>query len=324
MVHEGSLADAVDTYVTGPLGMDDSSFVVGDPERLAVPYADGDPRAVRMGEPHRVDDLVFSPVRAFDERSLSRAVAAWSAPPATSCASWRPGDWVERRSSLRHRRGSFPQPGGRPAGAGRAGLGVRVHLRGAARPATSGSPSSAGTLSWGGVYGHTWFLDRAAALSMVSLTNTALEGNTGASAMTFEPRSTPALAQPCETASGLAAGSRGRAVKRTSGGGPRGLASCVERFVGRTRVGRGQRGWDAGPDGERARRGPEAWWTGLLKRWRRFESCRGHELDQRLFQRVTAVTVSRAAPVPPVSHHGGTTPPLGRTLRRLDRDQSDR
>ena len=70
MVHEGSLADAVDTYVTGPLGMDDSSFVVGDPERLAVPYADGDPRAVRMGEPHRVDDLVFSPARAFDERSF--------------------------------------------------------------------------------------------------------------------------------------------------------------------------------------------------------------------------------------------------------------
>ena len=70
VVHGSSLADAVATYVTGPLGMRDSAFVVREPARLAVPYADGNPRAVRMGEPHRVEEVVFSPARAFDQGSF--------------------------------------------------------------------------------------------------------------------------------------------------------------------------------------------------------------------------------------------------------------
>ena len=40
-------------------------------------------------------------------------------------------------------------------------------------------PSSAGTLQWGGVYGHSWFIDPAAGLTVVALTNTALEGCLG-------------------------------------------------------------------------------------------------------------------------------------------------
>lgn len=181
MVHEGSLADAVDTYVTGPLGMDDSSFVVGDPERLAVPYADGDPRAVRMGEPHRVDDLVFSPARAFDERSFQSGgggMVGTAGDFMRFLETWRLGgapiltaDTVEEASrnqvgGLRER----DEPGW--------GFGFISGVL--LDPQRASSPSSAGTLSWGGVYGHTWFLDRAAALSMVSLTNTALEGNSGA------------------------------------------------------------------------------------------------------------------------------------------------
>jgi CubicO group peptidase (beta-lactamase class C family) len=43
----------------------------------------------------------------------------------------------------------------------------------------AGSPAHAGTLSWGGVYGHSWFHDTAAELSVVGLTNTALEGCMG-------------------------------------------------------------------------------------------------------------------------------------------------
>ena len=66
----GSLADAISEYVTGPLGMGDTAFAVRDPARLAVPYADGAPRAVRMTEPCVVQDLTFSPARAFDERSF--------------------------------------------------------------------------------------------------------------------------------------------------------------------------------------------------------------------------------------------------------------
>ena len=44
----------------------------------------------------------------------------------------------------------------------------------------AGSPAREGTLSWGGVYGHSWFQDPVTGLSVVGLTNTALEGCMGA------------------------------------------------------------------------------------------------------------------------------------------------
>src|SRR5215204_6337520 len=46
-------------------------------------------------------------------------------------------------------------------------------------PERAESPASAGTLSWGGVYGHSWFQDPVAELSVVGLTNTAVEGCMG-------------------------------------------------------------------------------------------------------------------------------------------------
>lgn len=44
----------------------------------------------------------------------------------------------------------------------------------------AGSPAAAGMLEWGGVYGHSWFVDPVCGLSVVALTNTALEGCMGA------------------------------------------------------------------------------------------------------------------------------------------------
>ena len=41
------------------------------------------------------------------------------------------------------------------------------------------TPQQAGTLTWGGVYGHSWFFDPQAQLSVVILTNTAFEGTCG-------------------------------------------------------------------------------------------------------------------------------------------------
>jgi CubicO group peptidase (beta-lactamase class C family) len=46
-------------------------------------------------------------------------------------------------------------------------------------PAAAQSPQSPGTFGWGGVWGHTWFVDPVRRLSVVSLTNTALEGMMG-------------------------------------------------------------------------------------------------------------------------------------------------
>jgi CubicO group peptidase (beta-lactamase class C family) len=55
----------------------------------------------------------------------------------------------------------------------------------------AGSPAHPGTLSWGGVYGHSWFQDPVAELSVVGLTKTALEGCTGLFLPMARPLSTP-------------------------------------------------------------------------------------------------------------------------------------
>jgi CubicO group peptidase (beta-lactamase class C family) len=46
-------------------------------------------------------------------------------------------------------------------------------------PKAALTPQSVGTFGWGGVWGHSWFIDPAKRLSVVSLTNTALEGMMG-------------------------------------------------------------------------------------------------------------------------------------------------
>jgi CubicO group peptidase (beta-lactamase class C family) len=46
-------------------------------------------------------------------------------------------------------------------------------------PQAAQSPQSAGTMSWGGAYGHSWFIDPTRRLTVVSLTNTAIEGMAG-------------------------------------------------------------------------------------------------------------------------------------------------
>jgi CubicO group peptidase (beta-lactamase class C family) len=46
-------------------------------------------------------------------------------------------------------------------------------------PALAATPQARGTIQWGGVYGHSWFVDRANSLTLVALTNTAFEGMIG-------------------------------------------------------------------------------------------------------------------------------------------------
>jgi CubicO group peptidase (beta-lactamase class C family) len=46
-------------------------------------------------------------------------------------------------------------------------------------PAVMKTPQRAGTVEWGGVYGHNWFFDPSMALTVVSLTNTTWEGVEG-------------------------------------------------------------------------------------------------------------------------------------------------
>jgi len=179
-VRGGSLADAVSAYVTGPLAMIDTAFTVREPARLAVPYADGSPRAVRMAEPHTVDDWTFSPARAFSDGSFQSGGVGMVGTAGdfmtfleairTGGASVLTRDTVTRASAnqvgrLRHEEAP--------------GWGFGFLSAVLTDPRQAQLPSSAGTLQWGGVYGHSWFIDPAAGFTVVALTNTALEGCLG-------------------------------------------------------------------------------------------------------------------------------------------------
>ena len=178
-----SLPDVVRCFVTTPLEMSDTGFAVTDPSRLAVPYADGSPSPVRMGILESVKlgygpgSIRFAPSRVFDPLSY----------PSGGCGMvGTAADFSKFLEALRT--GGSPilslqsvraittdRTGGLGPGPGIAfGFGLSVITD----PAQALTPQSAGTFAWGGVYGHSWFVDPAKRLTVVVLTNTAVEGMT--------------------------------------------------------------------------------------------------------------------------------------------------
>jgi CubicO group peptidase (beta-lactamase class C family) len=179
-----SLPEAVSRLVTAPLAMTDTGFAVTDTSRLVVPYADGSPGPKRMGELERVKMaygpgfIHFAPSRVFDQRSY----------PSGGCGMVGTGDDFWRFLKALHEGGSpilstpsvtamtTDQTGGQGSGPGTAfGFGLSVITD----SALAQTPQSAGTFTWGGVYGHSWFVDPAKGLTVVALTNTAVEGVSG-------------------------------------------------------------------------------------------------------------------------------------------------
>jgi CubicO group peptidase (beta-lactamase class C family) len=185
-VHGGTLASAVAKYVTGPLGMKDTGFAVTDRARLAVPYADGPPGLRPMGDPERVVGLdgsvtVFSPSRIFNPKAFQSggAGAVGSASDIlTFLEALRIGggpillpQTVEM--ATRNQVGDLPR---RPHDAGQ-----RFGFLGAVLddPAAARSPQARGTFRWGGVYGHDWSVDPANGITILSMSNTPVEGCNG-------------------------------------------------------------------------------------------------------------------------------------------------
>ncbi|MDP9582302.1 UNVERIFIED_ORG: CubicO group peptidase (beta-lactamase class C family) [Burkholderia contaminans] len=180
------LGEAVAALVTTPLGMTDTAFFSHDAARFATPYVSTPVAPRRMAD----DDLApvydgtvgirFAPARAFD-------AAAWPSGGAgmvgtardcltlldtlrTGRDGWLERRWIDEMSRLQPGANDLPDAPGFGFG-----LGFSV-LR---DPAAARSPESVGTWRWGGAYGHAWFVDRAAGLTVVALTNTLYEGMHG-------------------------------------------------------------------------------------------------------------------------------------------------
>ena len=182
---EKPLQEAIRDLITWPLGMSDTDFAVVDLGRLVTPYADGTPEPVRIAD-GMVVSLFGAPVTFFPSRICNKASYASGGAGMAGTAddllrffeSIRVGrDGLLRSETVTQMMGN--QVGHAPETWGPGwgfGFGWAV-LHDRTRTAT---PQPNGTIQWGGVYGHNWFVDTSNGLSAVILTNTAFEGMIGA------------------------------------------------------------------------------------------------------------------------------------------------
>jgi CubicO group peptidase (beta-lactamase class C family) len=181
-----TLPEAVKQLVTDPLGMKDTDFAVRNAERLAAAYADGSDRPARMGDPHVVPfadgaGIAFSPSRVFDLNSYPSGGTGMvgTAPEFLRFlevirSGGRPLVKPETAAEMMRN-----QVGDLPVNLRGPGWGFGFGAAVLQDPEQAGSPQSAGTWGWGGVYGHSWFVDPAQRLAVMGLTNTAIEGMAG-------------------------------------------------------------------------------------------------------------------------------------------------
>lgn len=178
--------DAIRRYVTDPLRMIDSRFSVTDTSRLAAAYADGANGPVLMGNPHTVPNMwggttTFDPDRVFDARAFQSGGGGMAGTAR---------DFMTLLETLRTGGGAILKPetvraalsDQTPQLAHAQGPGWKFGYFGAFLndPEAARSPAPRGTVRWGGIYGHNWFIDPHNGLSVLSMTNTGLEGSDGA------------------------------------------------------------------------------------------------------------------------------------------------
>ncbi|MBX5144352.1 serine hydrolase domain-containing protein [Rhizobium lentis] len=178
------LGEAVAELVTRPLGLVDTAFSVRDRGRLAAAYMDASPEPALMGENAVVMSLMgpirFAPNRIFNSASYHSGGAGMAGTASDVIAvleTIRKGG-APLLSSETIKMMTTDQAGGHrqqyEPGSG-FGFGWSVITD----PVAAGVPFPAGTLKWGGVYGHSWFIDPVNGLTVVALTNTTLEGMWG-------------------------------------------------------------------------------------------------------------------------------------------------
>lgn len=179
-----SLPTILAERITGPLELADTEFVATRPERLATAYADGKPSPIRMADHQPVQGkdgvLHFAPGRAFDPTAFPSGGAGMVGTARDFLAfleSMRKGgEPILSPASVRLLRENAI--GGFDTGV--AGRGFSLGWSVSRDPHAAGLPYSVGTWQWGGVYGHSWFVDPTKELSVVSFTNTAVAGVNGA------------------------------------------------------------------------------------------------------------------------------------------------
>ncbi|MCP1104110.1 beta-lactamase family protein [Serratia nevei] len=174
-------------WVAQPLGLGNTAFYATDAANLATPYYNTPQGPQRMYESVRVAlpegmgaEVEFSPARAFDAAAFPSGGAGMVGDAddvlrlVEVLRTGGQGILQPETVALLHSPhvGAEAQTQGPGWGWGFCGA-LLVDAEAA------DTPQHAGTQAWGGVYGHSWFFDPQAQLSVVVLTNTAFEGMCG-------------------------------------------------------------------------------------------------------------------------------------------------
>jgi CubicO group peptidase (beta-lactamase class C family) len=186
-ITEKSLPDAISEIITKPLGMQNTRFVIDAGKNPATPYANATPEPVRIADGMEVPlpealgghCVRFAPSRAFDA----------SAFPSGGTGMIGSADDVLRLIEVIRNQGApvlshtslaqMTSPQVEQTESLQPGWGFGYGWAVIADPALSKTPQGKGTLQWGGVYGHCWFVDPMLGYSVALLTNTAYEGMIG-------------------------------------------------------------------------------------------------------------------------------------------------
>ncbi len=182
-----TLPEVVRRKVTAPLKMNDTAFVAVNPARLVMPYGDGKERPVRMTEPFALpfaeSQIIYSPRRATDATAFPSGGAGMSGTI---------DDYFRFLEVLRKGGSPILKPDTARllfenaigdisvnAAASPEGWGWSLGASYLKNPSAAKTPQSAGTLQWGGAWGHSYFVDPQQKLTVICLTNTAVAGMVG-------------------------------------------------------------------------------------------------------------------------------------------------
>ncbi|AGT07431.1 serine hydrolase domain-containing protein [Paracoccus aminophilus] len=183
-VTDNALPFAMADLVTGPLALDAAYFLPGT-QNLAAAYTDARPEPRRMeGVTHAQGNLPegyrfsYDPERITDLSAFPSGgggMAGTAEAALTLLETLRAGDFIapEWRRAATEPRFAYPHPMRGP-GMSHGWAGAIV-----TDPALAGIDLSPGSFSWGGIYGHSWFIDPTRRRTVLVMTNTAVEGMAG-------------------------------------------------------------------------------------------------------------------------------------------------